>query len=166
MCEQCEQQGFSHAHTHTFFMAVKELLCDGFFGFVFPVPVEHQLTQCFINSLWCLSLVRHKTRIPIKAHRGILCESRQFAELDHWIMLSKNSAERNNLVQWERWPSFSQIFLAAFLYNPLHLWGQRNSECKVKTCSFVCVCVFLLHSENQNPHSTVEVRTFRLQKTV
>lgn len=41
--------------------------------------------------------------------------------MDHWIMLSKNSAERNNLVQLERRPSFSQIVLAVLAYNLLHL---------------------------------------------
>lgn len=66
-----------------------------------------------------------------------------------WITHTKNSAERNRLVQSDRWPSFSWISLAMLVFNPLHLspWGQRWREEEMRWWR-VCVCVYsqnLLH---------------------
>lgn len=77
-----------------------------------------------------------------------------------WITHTKNSAERNRLVQSDRWPSFSWISLAMLVFNPLHLspWGQRWREEEMRWWR-VCVCVCI--------HKTcfIEVENFFLQPT-
>lgn len=89
------QQGFIHKHAT---WPLKTCYAMFYFFCFF----QFQFNINWRSVLLMLCDVCHYFDIKQESHqstRGILCESEQFAEMDHWIMLSKNSAERNNLVQ-------------------------------------------------------------------